>query len=43
MCLFDIFWKKCLFKSFACFLFGLFVSLLLSLENSLYILDVWPS
>ena len=34
--------EKCLFWSFAHFLFGLFVFLLLSCRNSLYILDINP-
>lgn len=42
LCHLYIFWKKCLLKLSAHFLFGLFDSLLLSVENSLYILDISP-
>ena len=34
--------EKCLFKSFHCFLIGLFVSLALSCMSCLYILEINP-
>ena len=34
--------EKCLFRSFSCFLIGLFVFLVLSCMNCLYILEINP-